>query len=334
MLVSTALPMLTPWLLLLLLAGEASPSGAPIRPVSAPSSLAAVTSNPELSGIVWSSARKRYLVVTDDSGLRELGTYHRPLVLGLGENGVLDEKPIPIHGVDRINDPESICTGPDDTYFVVTSHSPNRSNKTPPARRQLLQLKEDKDGLDVIARLDLTSVKGRSSLLPLVGLPADGRLDIEAVTYHDGALFIGFKSPLTSDGKAVIARIADPLKALREGRLPAESIARFLAVPLCLSVRGQRVCQGISDMLFLRDGSLVLTANAPKGGPKDEGGTLWHLTVPVGQTPPVQSRRFSGLKPEGIALSPSGRSLVVVFDCDQSPAKWTEIPLPEERKRR
>jgi hypothetical protein len=200
-----------------------------------------------------------------------------------------------------------------------------------------LQLKDGKDGKDgkaalqVVAATDLTKLKGGGSLLELGGLPPDGRLDIEAVTYHAGALFIGLKSPLTKQGEAVILRLADPTAALRAGKLRPGTLERYAAVPLCMSVKGLPVCQGISDMTFLADGSLVVSANAPKGGPKDHGGSLWHLPAPVGKTPPVLLHRFAKLKPEGVTLSPTGRALVVVFDCDERMPKWTEVPLPSTK---
>jgi hypothetical protein len=321
------------WLITtLILAGDARAANPAIRSVIVPPELAAVTSNPEFSGIVWSQGWKRYLVVTDDSGLREKGTNHQPVVLGLSEDGILDKNPIPIRGIDQLNDPESICSGPNGSYFLVTSHSPNHANKTAANRRQLLQLREANHALEVIGRLDLTNIKGERSLLSLAGLPPEGRIDIEAVTYRDGALFIGFKSPLTDDEQAVVIRLADPLKAMRKGHIKANAITRFVAVPLCLEVRGNRVCQGISDMTFLADGSLVLSANAPKGGPMDHGGALWHLTAPIGKTLPIQLHRFPDLKPEGVTVSPSGHSLAVVFDCDQAQPKWTEVPLPTSPK--
>jgi hypothetical protein len=298
-----------------------------VRALTVPPELAAVTSNPEPSGIVWSPSLRRYLVVTDDAGLREQGTYHEPVLLGLGEDGVLDKTPIRIRGVKAINDPESICAGPDGTFFLVTSHSPNRENKTPSERRQLLQLKEDKGALKVLARLDLTKIGG-GSLLALASLPTDGRLDVEGVSYHAGALFIGIKSPLSVAGQAVIVRIANPLDALRAGKLRGKDVERFAAVSLCVPVKDARVCQGISDLTFLPDGSLVVSANAPKGGPKDHGGALWHLPAPVGKTSPVLLQRFPRLKPEGVTLSSSGRALVVVFDRGQDTPQWTELPLP------
>jgi hypothetical protein len=307
-------------------AGEPEP-----RIITVPPELGAATSNPELSGVVWSPAFRRYLLVSDDSGLRDQGTNHEPILLAMGPDGALDKTLIPIRGVKKINDPESICAGPDGTLFVVTSHSPNREGRTSAPRRQLLQLKPDKGAVRVLASLDLTNIKGNGSLLALVGLPDDGRLDIEAVTFHDDALFIGFKSPLTNQAQAVVARISKPLAALRAGRLEAKAVERFLALPLCVDEKGQRICQGVSDMTFLPDGSLVLTANAPKGGPKDHGGALWHVPKPVDKATPVMLRRFPGLKPEGVTLAANGRALVVVFDTDTTIPKWLELPLPASK---
>jgi hypothetical protein len=315
-----------------LLAAQARADEPVVRSIVVPPELAAATSNPEPSGVVWSPSRGRYLVVTDDTGLRSKGSYHKPVLLGLDEHGTLDKTPIPIRGVKAINDPESICAGPDGTYFLITSHSPNRENKTTAERRQLLQLKESKGALQVMARMDLTKIKGGRSLLELAGLPPDGRLDIEAVTYHGGSLFIGFKSPLTDRGEAVILRLENPVEVLRSGKLHETALERFAAVPLCVPAKGAQVCQGISDMTFLADGSLVLSANAPKGGPKDHGGALWHLPVPAGKTSPVLLHRFPKLKPEGVTLSANGRSLVVVFDCGEQAPQWTELAPPAARK--
>jgi len=303
-------------------AAEPGPSS-----LAVPPELAAVTSNPELSGIVWSAPRKRYLLVTDDSGLAEADTRHEPILLAIDEEGRFDKAPVPIRGAKKLNDPESICAGPAGSYFLVTSHSPNRKGKTSAARRRLLQLVEGKGGMKVAARLDLTKIKG-GSLLKLAGLPSDGRLDIEAIAYRDGALFVGFKSPLTDKHEAVIVRLPNAVEILRRGKLRANAIERFVTVPLCVvGAGGDKVCQGISDMSFLPDGSLVVSANAPKGGPKDDGGALWHLPSLVGKTAPVLLHRFAGLKPEGVTPTPDGHALKVVFDCDQKTPKWTEVPL-------
>ena len=323
------------WLVMvtLLLGGSLWAAEPEVRSLVVPPELVAVTVNPEPSGIAWSAPRQRYLVVTDDSGLPDEDTKHEPLLLGLSEEGAFDKAPIPIRGVKAINDPESICAGPDGSYFLVTSHSPNRKGKTGAPRRQLLQLQESKGGLAVVARLDLTKLKRGGSLLALAGLPPDGRLDIEAIAYRDGALFVGFKSPLGEHGEAVIIRLRNAVATLRAGKLSAEALERFAAIPLCVDgAKDASVCQGISDMTFLPDGSLVVSANAPKGGPKDHGGALWHLPAPVGKAPPVLLHRFARLKPEGVTLAADGRTFKVVFDCDQGVPKWADVPLPARER--
>lgn len=312
------------------LAPRAAWAGEPaVRTLGVPAELTRVTSNPEPSGIVWSPTLRRYLVVTDDTGLRSQGTRHAPWLLGLGEDGSFDKAPIPVEGVASINDAESICVGPAGTYFVVTSHAPNHENRTSAARRQLLHLKEEAGKLVLVARADLSHILASGTRLGPTA--AEGRLDIEAIGYHAGALFIGLKSPLSERGEAQIVRIGNAVERLHGSALTEDAYQRFAQLSLCVPVGNRRVCQGISDMTFLSDGTLVVTANAPKGGPPDHGGSLWHLPVPVGKTPPVLLRRFPGLKPEGVTLSPSARSLIIVFDRDQLPAQWTEIALPPLR---
>jgi hypothetical protein len=303
-----------------------------IHDVSVPVGLQAVTSNPEFSGIVWSPVLKRYLIVTDDTGLPDRGTKRTPLVVALSENGTLDSEPVPIAGIKKMDDAESICAGPDGTFFLATSHSPNDDGETHKSRRLLLHLKVANRSLKVLGQLDLTELDGSQSLLEVAGLPKDGRLDVEALAYRDRSLYIGLKSPLAKNGAAVILRLSDPVKAAHDRRVRVGSLVAFAQVLLCIPVDDQSVCQGLSEMTFLADGSLVATANAPKGGPKDHGGSLWHLPAPIMDTKPILLYRFAGLAPEGVTLAPNGRELTLVFDTHGKTPKWTQVPLPEAAK--
>ncbi len=303
-------------------------AGPALREIAVPPALAEVTSAPELSGAVWSAALDRYLVVSDDTGLSARGTAHAPVLLALSRDGRLDDAPIPITGIEALNDPEAICPGPDGTFFLATSHSPNREGKVHRARRQLLQLELRGRSLAVLGRLDLTAVRGGRSLLEIAGLDRHGRLDIEAVAYRDGALLVGLKSPLTASGAAVILRLADPVQALRSGRVPEGALSRWVELPLCLEAAGGRICQGLSDMLLLDDGSLLLAANVPRGAPDDGGGALWWMPDPTRPGDARLLHRFPGLKPEGLALAPGRREVVIVFDRDRKAPLWTEIAIP------
>lgn len=288
-------------------------------PVMVPPGLAAMTSPPELSGLAWSPALERFLVASDDTGLDDAGTNHAPFVLAMSADGKLDEAPVAIVGLDSLNDAESICAGPEGTFFLITSHSPNREGHIKRARRQLLHLELRSRTLVVRGRADLTELKG-GSLLGRAGRPADAALDLEAVAFHQGALYVGLKSPLSSTGEALILRITEPVKQLGAGRVRAASVSLWASVPLCPAT----ACEGVSDLVFLHDGSALVVANSPKGAPSDGGGALWRIAP--GKKPELL-RQFRGLKPEGLAVSPRS-TLVVVFDRNQDSPKWLELPLP------
>lgn len=305
-----------PGLLLVLVA--ATPTVAP-RAIEVPERLAAQTSAPELSGLVWCPPLERYLVVSDDTGLDERGTRRAPFLLAMTAEGRLDEAPVPIEGTDGLDDAESIADGPEGTYFLVTSHAPNRKGRLRPARRQLLHLRLEARSLVVVGRADLTRLAG-GTLQERLGVAPDASLDIEAVAFAEGAVYLGLKAPLSTSGQAYLARVEDAVRQLATGRVRAKSVSRWASPALCV----EGVCQGIADLLLRPDGAALVVANAPKGSPDDGGGALWRLTR---GRPPELLRRFPGLRPEGLALGPRG-ALAVVFDRREEVPWWVELPLP------
>jgi hypothetical protein len=318
----------------LLLTTMLARAGGEPMPIFVPPELARRTSNPEPSGIVWCPPLERYLVVSDDTGHKGEGTNHAPWVLTMTANGRFDAQPLPILGLPRLNDAEALTTGPDGTYFLATSHSPRRSGKDAGADRSLvLHLAAARQGLRVLGRFSLTGAHGdgQAALLTAAGLDPAGRLDIEAIAYHDGALYVGFKSPLASNGAAVIVRVADPVGVARAERLPPGAVSRWAEVELRVDDGGRRVAQGISDMTFLPDGSLALLSNTPKGKEKSGGGggALWRLKNPGAKGARAELlKHFDHLKPEGVTLAADGKSLVVVLDHDQQQPLWARWPLP------
>jgi len=181
--------------------------------------------------------------------------------------------------------------------------------------------------LRVQGRVDLKMARaadGGGSLLALAGLPADGRLDIEAVTYRAGALLVGLKSPLSAKDGAVVVSIADPVAALRAGRLPPGAVTRRWELALHGAARG--VPEGVADLTSLPDGRLAVLANSPKGREKDDGGSLYWLQPDTGAVTFVHE--WLGLHPEGVTVAPDGKALVIVFDANTAPPRWTRWPLP------
>jgi hypothetical protein len=275
----------------------------------------------ELSGAAWSAKLSRYLLVSDD--INDEGAKHAPRLFALAEAGQVDSAPIEIEGIAELNDPESITPGPDGTFFVCTSHSLNKKGHLPEGRRRLLQISLGAERkAKVIGQLDLSLARTAD------GKPAlaeAGSLDIEGIAFREGALYIGLKSPLTADGSASIFRLPDVVSVVKSGALPAAAISLWSRGRFCVPHDGKSVCEGIADLAFLPDGSLLVAGNAPKGMPSDGGGSLWKLSTP--NSAPTLLKRFDGLKPEGIALAPDHTSAIVVFDTDGRQPLWIRWPL-------
>jgi hypothetical protein len=302
---------------------QQSADGPAAQKIVVPASLKARSATIEPSGVVWAKALDRYLVVSDDTG--DSDDHHQPWVLAMSRAGAFDEAPVPIEGLTELNDAESIAAGPDGTFFLSTSHSPNKRGHETAPRKQLLLLELAGRALRVVGRVDLTTARAANggALLEIAGLPADGRLDIEAIAFREGALLIGLKSPLTAKSGAVVLRLASPVAALRARKIPPGAVTRLWEVPL--AVTDKHIPQGIADLAALPDGSLAIAANAPKGLEPDGGGALYHF-VP-GQAPRLL-RHFQGLRPEGVTVSADGKELVVVFDQNDAPPMWMTWPLP------
>jgi hypothetical protein len=275
----------------------------------------------ELSGAVWSATLSRYIVVSDD--VNEDGAKHVPQLFALTEGGQLDAAPIVIEGIAELNDPESITAAPDGTLFVSTSHSLNKHGHLPQSRRRLLHLSLGADRkAKILGQVDLTTARAPDGSPPWA---VDGRLDIEGLAFREGALYIGLKSPLTAAGEATVLCLPEAVSVLKSGVIPVGALSVWARARFCVPRAGASVCEGVADLAFLSDGSLLVAGNSPKGMPSDGGGSLWKFAGPG--SAPALLKRFDGLKPEGVALAPDHNSAIVVFDTDGRQPLWIRWSL-------
>jgi hypothetical protein len=294
----------------------------------------------ETSGIAWAAALDRYLVVVDDAVYRKADGGRTPALLALARDGRFDADPVLIQGIAEVDDAESICAAGPDRFYLLTSHAPDSKGRVRWPRRQLLELKLEGRVLRAArGAVDLTDGKGSAlRLLDESGVARGGGLDLEGVATHDGALYIGMKAPLGPAGEALTLRIEDPADAIRRDHVRKGRLTLWARLALAVKPIGGKgepaapatVQQGIADLTFGRDGVLYLVANSPKGALADGGGALWRWARPAAGIAPVQPElvaRFPGMKPEGIALTPDGAALAVIFDRDGAPPQWTIVPL-------
>lgn len=303
-----------------------TPAAGDPKPILLPAALI-MRSRFEPSGIVWSAARERYLVISDDTGFdgRE---EHSPWLFMMDPSGKVDDEPLVIDGVKKINDAEAIALAPDGVY-LLSSQSHNTKGKRAKPRQFFGHIAIDGSGARVVASTELATALDAASPVRLseLGLTDTTALDIEGITAtRNGGLLVGLKGPVDSNGDAIVWHMAAPDALLASGNLADADLRPLLRVRLPIIADGVEVAGGVSDLLELADGDLLVTATAAVGDPTTQDGALFRVTPSTGAVTLV--RTFPGRKPEGIALAGSPGTIAIVFDAGASMSSWLELPWP------
>lgn len=302
------------------------------RPLLVPTALSART-RLEPSGAVWVAALSRYIVASDDTGLADT-TEHRPWLFAVTSDGRVDPDPVAIGGVEEVNDLESLAAGRSGALYALSSQSHSKRGKRSAARRQFLAITPDAGGWQVTGSvllsdlLDAMSASEREAL----GIPDTTALEIEGMTAVDGALLLGLKSPLDSENRALIWRIAHPERLFEDGSLARAGLTLHARLRLSADADGQPVPAGISELLRLPDGTLLVAGTPSTGDAKVETGALWWVGLPEIEPGAEAATHFvkswPGLRPEGLSLAPAPGRVAVFFDTGGQAPVWTEIPWP------
>jgi len=309
------------------------------RPMAVPDLLRRATRF-EPSGLWWSTERDRFVIVSDDTGWPDRDD-KAPWLFLMDADGGVEARPVPIAGLEKVNDLESITRAPDGAWWVLSSQTFSRRGRRPDARTRLVRLASGPDGF--VARGSVSLARAIAALGPdawdTLGLvaPAKGSdpdgfdrlLNIEGMTATPDGLLLGLKQPLDASGRATIWRLADPERLLRTGRLAPGDLAVWARIALHVGEGAARRPAGISDLARLPDGRLAILAVAQPGSGPDHG-ALWIADgLPHdGSLTATRVRDFPGRKAEGVAPGTAADEVTIVFDADQGTPAWTRVSLP------
>ncbi|MCY1059420.1 biotin/lipoyl-binding protein [Nannocystis sp. SCPEA4] len=309
-------------------ASETSGARVEVAPIVVPPALVERTRF-EPSALIWSVTRERFVIASDDTGLADRDE-HAPWLFTMDRGGRVDPEPLMVAGIDAFSDLEAVASGPDGCLYLLASQSRSRKGKRPAARQVFARIALTDAGATVEAAISLAEQLGRdASSLPALGLQDTAELDLEGMTATaGGGLLIGLKQPLDAEGHAPLWHLPRP-DALLAGESPtAAGLRRIGAVSLQVEADGESRPGGISELLELPDGSLLIATTASGADPQRQDGGLWHASGPDELASARLVRRFPGLKPEGLALAPDGASVIIVFDTGAAAPQWMELPWP------
>jgi len=310
------------------LAAEPKP-GAVQRAIDVPDALARRTRF-EPSGVAWLADTAGLLVVSDDTGRRGGTKSHRPWVFTMSAQGRVGSEPVLIEGLESINDLEAVTPGALGVYYLVTSQSVNSKGKRPADRQALLKVTVDGGRVVLASRLELWPL--------LAALPADQAralgldpdqpeatrtLNLEAAAWRDGALVLGVKQPVASNG-AWLWRLADVEHAFETRALAPGQLAPFGTVDLGV-LHGRRAA--FSDLAYDERGRLFALSTIPEAPDAEQEGKLVLLSPAGAGLEATILQRFPGQKPEGLAVR-DGRATIVFDEGPDATGHVLDVELP------
>jgi multidrug resistance efflux pump len=266
----------------------------------------------EASGALYVDDLGKLLIVSDE-------TESAPMLYLVDSLGLL-ERGLPIRGLDKMDDMESIAQNASGDLFVLSSLSLNKKGKTPPKRSILAQLKRDGETLSLAQQVNLRELLTQSAKAEptqpwavfLQSAISSGELDIEGMAVHGQGLLLGFKAPLL-DGKAVILKLENVASIWNKSKLGSDQIQIWKQLDL-KDAESKQPC-GISELQWVGDSLFIVSTGSRTGGKETDSkhlGGLWVYRPATDQL--VFKRDFKGQKVEGLAYHASSQSLFVTVD--------------------
>jgi multidrug resistance efflux pump len=296
--------------------------------LAVPSALRAA-SRFEPSALVWSPTRAQYLVTSDDTGHENVDE-HAPWLFAMEADGTLEPSPIRLGGIKKFSDLESIAAAPDGGVYLLASQSFSKKGNRSAARQVFAHVVVTASGAEVTAHVSFAKLLDRLDAqgLAALGLDDTASLDIEGMTAtRAGGLLIGLKAPVDLEG-APIWHLANPEALLAGGSISDAGLTLWGHVPLRVRADGADVAGGISELLELPDGRLLVATTASAGDPSTQDGTLYVVDGRAAIGTPTLVRTFEGLKAEGLAMNAAGDAIAIVFDTGAATPRWMELRWP------
>ncbi|MBU0713042.1 HlyD family secretion protein [bacterium] len=295
----------------------------PIKNLKVPVSLQQL-SRFEPSGVVWLPDLKKYLIVSDDTGIQNTKNDHAPYLFLMDKTGAVDAEPVLLSGTNTINDLEAITAVDDNTYYLLASQNISKNGKRPRNREYLVKMTHDGDQFKVQNRVNFLSLILRSydtdklNALGLQHYAVDGHpeLNIEAAAYSGDALYIGLKQPVSDKG-AIIWKLSNPDSIFQNQPLSPDQLSIYGTVDL-----GENA--GISDLSFDQNGILWALSTIPNASKEKQLGSLHRIRrFADGHLEADRIYDFPNIKPEGLCHQNDGQMLIVFDNDDELPSFCT-----------
>ncbi len=285
----------------------------------------------EPSGVAWLPVSQKLLIISDDTGQPNVRTDHAPWLFTMSLDGKVDAEPMIIEGLAAVNDLEAIAPAGDDIFYLISSQNISKNDKRPGNRELIIKIMRDGATFVVQGQAQLLSLLLNSypvqelKALGLEQFEADGLpvLNIEGAAFHDHALYLGLKEPISNKG-AIIWKLENVDDIFKMQKLTLNQLSVYGYVQLG---QHKNKSAGISDLMFDQNGRLWALSTIVDAGNDHQLGGLHRIDrFADGRLEATRIFSFPNLKPEGIC-QPGAEKFLIVFDLDNETPLFCNIDV-------
>ncbi len=277
----------------------------------------------EPSGLIYLKDIKKFMIVSDDTD-----TNKTPYVFLMDSDGMVDDQPLRIPGIQAINDMESISTDGTSIYIMASQSQGSKSKERDyPGARNLFVRTQFSD-----LRFGTTeAVELRPILLNAMQASKDARvreifaqvkktdLEIESHSVLNDTLLIGLKTPMMLNGSAAILEVKHVSRIFEKHQIASKDLSIYQTIIFSDGTSSQH---RLSDFTWVK-GELYATTKCAK----QMQGALWKIPSGSQAVNAQFVQHFDGFNSEGIVEDPNGESLIVTFDQGSARASFERVPL-------
>lgn len=252
-----------------------------------------------------------YLIASDDTDEED-----RPYLFLMNSNGVV-EASLKVDGLKKMTDLESISDGENGILYLLSSLGVNKNGVEKPERNWFVEARRSGRNISVVRSIQLRSVLLKA--LEDLDLPdLEDSLDVESHFVMNGELYLGLKNPQPEGGKALLLKLGSIDKLFKSGQ--CEKLEVWKTIDFSSLSNEEDL---LSDVRVV-NGVIYLTSTTEAGT-----GRFWRLDSASEKLQLLET--FDDLKPEGLALSPNGQELLMLFDQGDEDGLFSFVRLPNTR---
>lgn len=275
---------------------------------------------PEISGLTYIPEIRQFAMISDDY------PDDHPWILLMNAKGEVAEQMLPVEGLDKMEDIESISAEGSDIY-LLSSLSATKKENLKDARQLFVKVKRNGIRFSLDKQVDI-----RKALLPTLAAAKDptlqeiarqsqgtklNDLEVEGHFVKDGDLYLALKRPMIFAGEGLILKVKNIEALFETGRILEKNVSVAHRFPLRLPNKTTSLY--LSDMIHTEDHIYISTSCV-----SEKCSAVWKINPETSQTELVQE--FDVKKLEGISLGPSHHQIFGVFD-NKKGGKFITIPF-------